>query len=95
MTKEQLNIAVNKLENISTKNEYSKAVLSSIHDIFDEIVKCTNQKENKLEFTFYEVERVSERTEILFNLLSDLLSDSNKLNEETTIQLMLLKDEGE
>ncbi|MGX7395436.1 hypothetical protein [Carnobacterium mobile] len=93
MGKEQLGELINKSENISTKNEYSKAVLMSIHSIFDGIIDCTNEKEDKKDWTFYEVERVAERTEILLNLLSDLLKDSSSFNDELAIQLMLLKDE--
>lgn len=82
-----------KVEKIGVKNEYSSATLSSIHDIFDGIVQCTDLKEDKANFTLYEVKSIAKRTETLFNLLSELMRESDKLNEELNIQLMQLKDE--
>lgn len=94
MTKEQLlkNLEKNAEENID-KNEFSKAILGSIRDTFDEVVKYSKVKGSE-ELALYELERVSNRTEILLNLLNDFLLDSTELNYQTVKQIMELKREA-
>ncbi|MCI3028547.1 hypothetical protein LMF32_05460 [Desemzia sp. C1] len=93
MTNEQINELQEKMERIGTKNGYSRALLLSIYQNFDGIVESANQKGDKEMWTRYEVERVAERTESLFNLLFELISDSTKLNDEVITQLLELKTE--
>lgn len=88
MTK--LNEVQDKIENASVKNEYSQAILESIHDIWDDIVKYSNSKEEEY-LALYEVRRVAARTENLLNLLGDLLLDSSELNQKISTQLGQLK----
>lgn len=91
MKKEQLSNLQDKAERNSIKNEYSKAVLSSIQEIFNGIAECANDKNGKQSWTVFEVKRVEKRTESLFNLLFELMSESNNTNEEMITQLAELR----
>lgn len=79
-----------KVENTSVKNEYSQAILESIRDTWGDVVKYSDSKDEEY-LALYEIRRVAARTEILLNLLGDLLQDSNELNQKISAELMELK----
>lgn len=93
MTNEQLN-KLNELENTTMdtidKNEYSKAILGSIRDTFDGVIQCSKGEDRGV-ITLYELDRVSNRTENLLNLLQIFLQDSSELCDQTIKQIMELK----
>lgn len=83
----KLNKLQKKTELISSKNDYSKAILESIEDSFTYLVECSDAKENAKELTFYELQRIAKRTEIMFNLLKNLTDESDDLNTELSEEL--------
>ena len=91
-TNNKLKALQSKVEDNIVKNEHSKAILESICDTFDDVVKHSNT-EGEEHLVVYEFGRIATRTEILFNLLQDFLIDSSKLNDQTIEQIMELKRE--
>lgn len=85
---------LNELENTTMdnidKNEYSKAILGSIRDTFDEVVKYSKIKGEE-GLTLYELDRVANRTENLLDLLNVFLLDSTELNDRIIQQINKLK----
>lgn len=80
-----------KTEEIGNKNEYSKAVMESIKEDLLDLVDLSNKKEVSKEITFYELQRVAKRTEIIFNLLGELMSESDDLNTKITSELVIMQ----
>lgn len=93
MTKEMLINLENHAEENVDKNEYSKAILGSIRDTFDDVVRYSKVKGSE-NLALYELERVADRTENLFNLLNVFLLDSTELNEQVIKQINKLKREA-
>lgn len=93
MTNEQQK-KINELENTTMdnidKNEYSKAILGSIRDAFDGVIKCSKNKGEE-GLTLYELDRVANRTENLLDLLNVFLLDSTELNDRIIQQINKLK----
>ena len=93
MKSEKISKLQDTIEINDVKNEYSRAVLSTISEEWDTIVERTKLKEDKEMWTLAEVQRVAGRTAILLNLLDELLVESNELNSAAISQLMDVKQE--
>lgn len=87
-----LNSLQTKLENSSVDNEYSRAILSSIADVWDGIKETEGPEKEKM--TYLEVQRVAARTEIMFCLIDGLLEKSIKESEDAIKQIVQLKEGG-
>lgn len=91
---EQLNQLQEKMEDNIMNNENSKAIIESMQDTFENIIKYATDESNK-ELISYELQRVEARTISFFSMLNSTLQKSNQINSEAIETLNNIKQANE
>lgn len=93
MTNEQLkklNELERKMEENIVQSENSLALAESMHDTFDDVMSYVNSDKDK-SLALYEIDRVSKRTEVFFNMLRSLLQEATEKNNELVTELSKIR----
>ena len=91
---EQLSQLQEKMEDNIMNNENSKAIIESMQDTFENIIKYATDESNK-ELISYELQRVEARTKSFFGMLNSTLQNSNQINSEAIETLNDIKQANE
>jgi len=79
-----------KIENNMLKNEESLAMAETLSELFGGLSKYSNSEHSEL-LLIYELDRISRRMEILFNMLSNQLEKNAQTNSELLEELSQIK----
>lgn len=86
----KLNELERKMEENIVQSESSLALTESLHDTFDDVMKYVNSDKDK-SLALYEIDRVSKRTEVFFNMLRSLLQEATEKNNELVTELSKIR----
>lgn len=90
----KLNEVERKMEDNVVQSENSLALAESMHDTFDVLMSYVNSDKDR-SLVLYELDRVSRRTEVFFNMLRSLLQEATQTNNELIEEISKIRQDEE